>query len=68
MTVLWAHIDSAGYVVAWGISVGNDVFLQALPTGQTAVGRPDNVHGYTVAGQRWRLVGETWSLQNIPPD
>jgi hypothetical protein len=68
MTVLWAHVDSNGWVMRWGLSVGDDVFLQTLPAGWSAVGCPSDVHGYTLSGQRWRLVGETWSLQNIPTD
>jgi len=64
MNVLWAHIDAAGWVVRWGVSVGTDVFLQSPSAGRTAVSRPDHVHGYDLDGQRWRLVGDAWVLED----
>ena len=65
MTVLWAHINADGYVESWGVSCGTDAFLQSLPVGQTAVGRPENVHGHTVSGQRWRLADDVWALEDV---
>lgn len=65
MNVMWAHVDSDGWIVRWGVSVGSDVFLQLLPSGQTAVSRPEQVHGYDLDGQRWRLVGDAWSLEDV---
>lgn len=55
-TVFWAHINELGKPVAWGRSIGTDVFLQPLTFGLTAVARPEHVTGFG----KWHYVNDQW--------
>ena len=56
MKIHWAHVDASGSIVTWGTSHGDDVFLQALAPGLTAVVRPQDITGYS----RVRYVDGQW--------
>jgi len=56
MKIHWAHVDASGAIVAWGTAHGQDVFLQALAPGLTAVARPPEITGYS----RVRYVDGQW--------
>lgn len=58
MTIHWAHVDKDGAIVSWGTAQGTDVFLQNLPPNLVAVGRPEDVTGYS----GHRFINNTWSI------
>jgi hypothetical protein len=55
-TIFWAHVDADGAILSWGQCAGQDIFLQHLPEGLTAVARPEHVTGY----DGWRYLNGEW--------